>query len=127
MKKTLLFWLMVSLALPTSVLASTTRGNMGDPINVPIQKHEEGPDDCPRSLPLFSVVLDTDLNSLSVSTLYNVGYVHAVIENLTSGEYAEYSFYSSSTAYFPISGNAGSWRITLTLLDNEVYFGMFEL
>ena len=127
MKKTLLFWLMVSLALPTSVLASTTRGNMGDPINVPIQKHEEGPDDCPRSLPLFSVVLDTDLNSLSVSTLYNVGYVHAVIENLTSGEYAEYSFYSSSTAYFPISGNAGSWRITLTLVDNEAYFGIFEL
>ena len=127
MKKTLLFWLMVSLALPTSVLASTTRGNMGDPINVPIQKHEEEPDDCPRSLPLFSVVLDTDLNYLSISTLYNVGYVDAVIENLTTGEYAEYSFDSSSTAYFPISGNAGSWRITLTLLDNEVYIGEVEL
>lgn len=127
MKKTLLFWLMVSLALPTSVLASTTRGNMGDPINVPIQKHEEGPDDCPRNVSLFSVVLDTDLNYLSISTLYNVGYVNAVIENLTTGEYAEYSFDSSSTTYFPISGNAGSWRIILTLVGNGVYFGMFEL
>ena len=100
---------------------------MGDPLDVPIQKHEEEPDDCPRSRPLFSVVLDTDLNYLSISTLYNVGYVDAVIENLTTGEYAEYSFDSSSTAYFPISGNAGSWRITLTLLDNEVYIGEFEL
>ena len=127
MKKTLLFWLMVSLALPTSVLASTSRGNMGDPINVPIQKHEEGPDDCPRNVSLFSVVLDTDLNSLSVSTLYNVGYVDAVIENLTTGEYAEYSFYSGSTAYFPISGNAGSWRITLTLENGDIYCGIFVL
>lgn len=99
---------------------------MGDPINVPIQKHEEGPDDCPRSLPLFSVVLDTDLNYLSISTLYNVGYVDAVIENLTTGEYAEYSFDSRLTAYFPVSGNA-SRRITLTLVDNEVYIGEFEL
>ena len=127
MKKTLLFGLVVSLALPTSVLASTTRGSMGDPINVPIQKHDEGPDDCPRTLSLFSVLLDTDLNYLSISTLYNVGYVDAVIENLTTGEYAEYSFYSGVTAYFPISGDAGSWRITLTLENDDMYGGVFEL
>ena len=127
MKKTLLFCFVVSLALPTSVLASTTKGSMGDPINVPIQKHDEGPDECPRTLSLFSVLLDTDLNYLSVSALYDVGYVDVVIENLTTGEYAEYSFYSGSTTNFPISGNAGSWRITFTLVDNEVYFGMFEL
>ena len=30
MKKTLLFWLVVSLAFPSSVLASTTWGSMGD-------------------------------------------------------------------------------------------------
>ena len=127
MKKTLLFWLVVSLAFPSSVLASTTWGSMGDPINVPIQKHEEGPDDCPRSLPLFSVVLDTDLNYLSISTLYNVGYVDAVIENLTTGEYAEYSFDSRLTAYFPVSGNAGSWQITLTPENGDIYNGIFEL
>lgn len=127
MKKTVLFWIVMSLALPTTVIASSINGSKGDPINVPIQKHDDEPDDRPRTLSIFSVELDTDLNTLSVTTLYNVGYVDVLIENFTTGEYAEYSFYSASTACFPISGNSGSWQITLILDSDEVYFGMFEL
>lgn len=118
-----------SLQLALAALGSPIGKTMGDVDSFPIIRgtSEEGGDQRPRTPSLFSAYLDTDLNLITIYTLYNVGYVDTVIENLTTGEYAEYSFDSSSTAYFPISGNAGSWRITLTLLDNEVYFGMFEL
>ena len=76
---------------------------------------------------LFSAYYDTDLNILSVSALYNVGEVNVVIENLTTGEYAEYSFDSSQPEYFPISGNTGFWRITLMLENGALYYGEFVL
>ena len=129
MKNTLLFaGVIVGLLMPMTILASSNGGRIGDPINVPIQvQADEEPNGRPRTQSLFTASLDTDLNILSVSALYNVGEVNVVIENLTTGEYAEYSFDSALPEDYPISGNAGFWRITLMLENGALYYGEFVL
>ena len=126
MKKPL--FVIACLLLALSAMASSAGTKMGDTIVIPIQhSDEELPQNRPRSSPIFTASLDTSLELLSISSLYNVGDVYAVIENLTTGEYAEYSFASSSTAFLPISGDSGYWRITLTLESGEGYYGVFVL
>lgn len=115
------------LTLAITALSSPIGKTMGDVIDIPFQNPEEQPGGRPRTSPLFSASLDTGQNTLTVSALYNVGYVDIVIENLTTGESAESSFYSAVPAFFPISGNSGSWRITLTLDSGVVYVGEFVI
>lgn len=127
MKKTFML-VMTSLTLVVTSLASPTGKIMGEQMDVHIRtRDQQGDIGRPRSMSLFSAYYDTDLNILSVSALYNVGEVNVVIENLTTGEYAEYSFDSSQPEYFPISGNTGFWRITLMLENGALYYGEFVL
>ena len=118
-----------SLQLALAALGSPIGKTMGDVESFPIIRgtSEEGGDQRPRTPSLFSAYLDTDLNLITIYTLYNVGYVDTVIENLTTGEYAEYSFNSSSPVLLPISGNAGYWHITRTLGSGEEYQGEFVI
>lgn len=125
MRKPLLF--IACLMLAITALSSPIGKTMGEVLNIPIQNPEDQPGGRPRTLPIFSASLDVDLNILSISSIYNVGEVDVVIENLTTGEFAEYSFNSSVTAFLPISGNAGLWTITLLLENEDEYNGMFEL
>lgn len=125
MRKLLL--VIAGLTLAIVALSSPVGKTMGEVLNIPIQNPEDQPGGRPRSLPIFSASLDSDLNTLSVSSIYNVGEVDVIIENLTTGEYVEDSFNSSVAALFPISGNAGLWQIILTLENDETFIGMFEL
>lgn len=116
------------LMLVITALASPLGKNMGDPIDIPIHPvDEQGDIGRPRGSSLFTVSLDIDLNILSVSTNCYVGYVDVVIENLTTYEYSEDSFDSTLTAFLPISGNTGIWRITFILGSGDEYYGIFEL
>lgn len=115
------------LTLAITALSSPIGKTMGEVIDVPFQNPEEQPVGRPRSAPLFSASLDTDQNSLSISALYNVGYVDIVIENLTTGENTGASFHSTAPAFFPISGNSGLWRVTLTLDGGVEYIGEFVI
>lgn len=117
------------LMLAITTLATPTGKTIGDVEDIPIIQGspDDDPDSRPRTASIFSARLDTDLNILSISTLYDVGDVDAVIENLTSGEYAQYFFDSAMIANLPISGNAGFWRITLTTQHGDEYFGEFGL
>lgn len=124
------FLTMACFVLTMVNLIPSSGQTMGDDPLLDIPIHETGQQGDigrPRTLSLFSACLDTGINVLFVSTLYYVGEVDVVIENLTGYEYDEYSFNSSTTAIFPISGNAGSWRITLSLADGSVYCGVFVL
>ena len=116
-----------SLMLAITALASPIGKTMGDVIDIPILNPEDQPGGRPRSVPPFSASLDTSQNSLLVNALYNVGYVDVVIENLSTGESAEFYFNSAVPTFFPISGNAGNWRITLTLGNGEEYIGEFVI
>ena len=121
------FLVLACLTLAITALASPIGKTMGDVIDIPFQNPDEQPGGRPRTTPIFSASLDTDQNILSISTLYNVGYVDIVIENLTTGEYTESFFNSAVTAIFPISGNSGSWRITLIMDSGTEFIGVFEL
>ncbi len=125
MKKTLS--VIAILVLAISTLASPIGKTMGDVIDIPILNPEDQPGGRPRSVPPFSASLDTNQNSLFIDALYDVGYVYVVIENTTTGEFAGYYFNSATTALFPISGNAGNWRITLTLGSGEEFQGEFVI
>lgn len=125
MRKPLL--IIACLMLAITALSSPIGKTMGEVLNIPIQNPEDQPGGRPRSLPIFSASLDVDLNILSISSIYNVGEVDVVIENLTTGEYVEDSFNSSIPALFPISGNSGLWTITLSLESGEEYHGIFEI
>ena len=125
MRKQLL--VIACLMLAIIALASPIGKTMGEVINIPIQNPDDQPGGRPRSLPIFSASLDADMNILSISSIYNVGEVNVVIENLTTGEYVEDSFNSSISALFPISGNSGLWTITLSLESGEEYHGIFEI
>lgn len=125
MRKPLL--VIACLMLAITALSSPIGKTMGEVINIPIQNPDDQPGGQPRSQPLFSASLDSDLNILSISSIYNVGEVNVVIENLTTGEYVEDSFNSSISALFPISGNSGLWTITLSLESGEEYHGIFEI
>lgn len=111
MRKSIL--VIASLLLAIVAISSPIGKTMGEVLNIPIQNSEDQPGGRPRSLPIFSASLDVDLNILSVSSIYNVDEVDVVIENLTTGEYIEDSFNSSVATLFPISGNAGFWRLFL--------------
>lgn len=127
MNKTLLM-VMTSLMLSVTALASPAGKTMGDLLDVPIHTRDGQVDQIrPRSVPLFVAHLETELNELFVFPHHDVGFVDVVIENLFNGEYAEFSFDSSMAAFFPISGNAGFWRISLTLDSGDVYYGEFFL
>ena len=115
-----------SLMLVITALASPIGKEMGEQLDVQITPREEQLGR-PRTTPIFTAYLDTDLDILSISALYNVGDVSAVIENLTTRESSEYVFASSSTALLPISGDSGYWRITLSLESGEDYYGVFFL
>ena len=67
----------------------------------------------PRRSPSFQIYYDPGLNAVLVSSTSDVGPVHAVIENLSTGSFYTYSFDSSELAVLPISGEAGVWRILL--------------
>lgn len=125
MRKTIL--VIAGLMLAVTALASPIGKTMGDVIDIPILNPDDQPGDRPRSVPPFSVSLYTNQNNLFVSALYDVGNVYVVIENTTTGESAGYYFNSSTSAFFPISGNAGNWRITLTLESGEEYQGEFVI
>ena len=122
---------MAGLMLTMTTLAAPFTTMDGDVNPIPITRgtSEGGPDGRPRTpvQPLFSANLDTDLYIISVSACYYVGEVNIAIENLTTGEYIEDDFDSSVTTYFPISGNAGLWHITLTLENGDNYYGVFVL
>ena len=122
------FILIIGLLCPqTNLFAGVIRD--GEPTDILITEGGHGSSPiiyAPALIPI-QAAYSSSHSTIFVNFLYDLGYVSVEIENLTTGEYAEYSFDSSSTAYFPISGNTGSWRITLTLLDNEVYIGEFEL
>lgn len=75
----------------------------------------------------FYGYLETDYYILSIYTNSNVGEISTHIENLSTGEYYEYSFDSSEIAVLPISCTEGFWRITLTLDSGAVYVGEFEI
>ena len=127
MKKTL-FLVVSGLLLVITTLASPLGKTRGEHLDIPIHPIDDQVDvGRPRSLPIFTVSLDVDFNVLFVSTLYYAGEVEIVIENLTTCEHAEDTFDSSMTVYFPISGNAGSWRIEFTLESGDVFIGEFEL
>lgn len=116
----------VGLMVFVTALASPIGKAIGEQLDVQIRPRDEYIGR-PRTSPLFTAILNSDWNYLSVSSLYNVGEVDIVIENLTTGEYSEDSFNSSFTAFFPISGNAGHWTILLTLESGECFMGEFEL
>ena len=67
----------------------------------------------PRRSPSFQIYYDPGLNAVLVSSTSDVGPVHAVIENLSTGSFYTYSFDSSELAVLPIRGEAGVWRILL--------------
>ena len=125
MRKPLLF--IACLMLAITALSSPIGKTMGEVLNIPIQNPEDQPGGRPRTLPIFSASLDVHLNFLSTPSISNFGEVDVVIENLTTGEYVEDSFISSTGALFPISGNAGLWTITLILDGGEEFWGEFEI
>ena len=99
--------------------------------NIPIIRQTGSQDGQERphspALRLFSAYADTDLNIVEVSARYDVGDVDVVLENLSTGESATFSFDSSVTAVFPFRGDAGFWQLTLTLADGTDYVGQFVL
>lgn len=67
----------------------------------------------PRRSPSFQIYYDPGMKAMIVSSISDVGPVHAVIENLSTGTFYSYLFDSSELAVLPISGEAGVWRILL--------------
>ena len=128
MKKPLLL-AAAGLMLTAVALGAPVEKTMGDEVNVPLQTKKGGQETRPRvpALIPFSVMADTDLGVVYVSSVYDAGEVTAVIENLTTGELVSYTFDSSDTAVLPFSGDAGLWRITLTPEGGADYVGEFEI
>lgn len=122
--------LMASLVLATSTLAYPAEKTMGEIIGVPIHSNDgRSPSGRPQvpALSLFSAFVDTNSNTLFVSSRYDVGEVSATIENTTAGDIYSYTFDSADTALLPINCTAGFWTITLTLDSGAVFVGEFQL
>lgn len=129
MKKTLLF-AAAGLMLSAAALAAPAGKTMGDEVNVPLQTRNEGAQESRPRVPAlipFSVMADTDLCVVYVSSIYDSVEVSAVLENLMTGELVSYTFDSSDVAVLPFSGDSGLWRITLTLENGTDYVGEFEI
>lgn len=92
---------MAIIMITMTTLASSTGKTMGETFNVPLQRKQSSkPAGRPRApeLILFTACMDTDLGALFISSEYDVNEVMACVENLSTGEYAVYSFDSSETA-----------------------------
>lgn len=124
------FLLMTSIVMAITALASPAEKTMEEIIGVSVEKKDEGyPHGRPHApaLRLFSAFVDTNSNTLFVSSRYDVGEVSATIENTTAGDIYSYTFDSADTALLPINCTAGFWTITLTLDSGAVFVGEFQL
>ena len=100
---------------------------MQDEIPIPIYTSEEEPIilRTPGSTRL-NCIYDIDNHIFIFSIVGNTGPITVSICNLNSNERINTVFIGSGHFYVPISGDAGSWQIIITL-DNEYYFGGVEL
>ena len=115
-----------------TALASPTGTRKGDQVLVPLSEGVKNNDKSTGrphapALRLFSAFVDTNSNTLFVSSRYDVGEVSATIENTTAGDIYSYTFDSADTALLPINCTAGFWTITLTLDSGAVFVGEFQL
>ena len=128
MRKTLLLLLIGCIGI-TSGQASTSFLQDGKTATTQagnIQETSSGRPRAPRrQQTLFSISYDSGLCALVVTPLADVGLVHALLENLTTGAVCIYSFNSSEPAVLPVIGEAGVWRI-IVFYSNRFTF-MSEL
>lgn len=81
----------------------------------------------PRYNSFIEAYYDTELSCVCVH-LANSGTIISVeLVNNTTNETACFVIQGSSSSILPISGTAGCWTITLTLIEGTVYFGEFVL
>lgn len=81
----------------------------------------------PRRSRIFQISSEPGTNILQVISSADVGFVTAVIDNLSSGTVYTYSFNSSTPAFLPISGECGVWRVFLVTSSGMTMIYEFEV
>ena len=109
-------------------LSNTNIGTAEEPILIRIKKPIDPPGG-PRVPSAVQIEAEYDEVSGSVFVyLANAGAsVDVTIENLTTGESTGDTVSGSGIAAIPISGTSGTWVITFTLLNGDIYEGEFVL
>lgn len=100
---------------------------MQDQIPIPILTSETEPIiiRAPDSIQI-NCVYDTDNNTFIFGIVGSTETIAVYIVNSCTNETYNTVLVGSGLFYVPISGNAGYWRITLTLGNGDVYYGEFS-
>lgn len=81
----------------------------------------------PGSIPIEAVYYPL-ISTIVVNFLNDLGSVSVEIENVTTGAYSQAMINATQGVHpFMISGTAGYWTITFTLLSGTQYVGEFEI
>ena len=131
MKRFLIFCLALLLAASFNCPSfAQPDGDDGEPI--PLEAFEPGGDEDPifrgpTNIPI-EVGYFSSFHSVSVNPLLSIGEVSVAISNLSTNESYNTVVYSQNgSAFIPISGNPGLWRILLTLDTGASYIGFFSI
>ena len=129
MKRIILIGLMILLGL-SSAEANQVSSMKGENVIILItKKSPPHTGNTPRVPSAVRVEAEYDDVTGSVLVyLANAGTsVDVAIENLTTGESTGDTVSGSGIAAIPISGTSGTWVITFTLLNGDIYEGEFVL
>ena len=81
----------------------------------------------PRRSRIFQISYEPGMNILQVISSADVGFVTAIIENLSTGTILTYTFDTSDPAFLPISGECGVWRVFLATSSGMTMIYEFEV
>lgn len=114
--------------LQANSISNTNIATSEEPILIRIKRPGD-PTGAPRVPSAVRVEAEYDDVTGSVLVyLANAGTsVDVAIENLTTGESTGDTVSGSGIAAIPISGTSGTWVITFTLLNGDIYEGEFVL
>jgi len=128
MKKVLFFALALIMSAPLS-MAQNGGGN--NPFEIIIEEggsNEGGPNHRSPDIIPIEASYSPSLSCLELTFSENLGAVTVRIENLTTGAYSQTVINAvQGSQYLPITGDAGEYEITFTLLDGHIYIGTFEI
>lgn len=103
-------------------------GKSNDPIPIPITTKPIPSSSDPHapSITPFSVLYDSDMGTVSISTIAPMGIISVEFENLSTGTLITDSFDSTYPGVFFLPNESGTWDITLILPSGATFGGSFS-
>lgn len=126
--KRIVFILLSILCVSFSVCARADDPPQSIPITIILNsEQEEHTHRSPSSIPIWAYY-NTNASAVDVFFQQDLGEIHIIVTNLSSGVYAEYDIYSSiGVALIPIWTDYGQYTLSFRLSDGRCFEGSFIL